>query len=61
MTLTQLIAAVRQRADFVNSQFVTDAELTSYINQSYFELYDLLIQKYGDRLGIQTCQLNGGL
>lgn len=48
MTLTQLIAAVRQRADFVNSQFVTDAELTSYINQSYFELYDLLIQKYGD-------------
>lgn len=48
MTLTQLITAVRQRADFVNSQFVTDAELTSYINQSYFELYDLLIQKYGD-------------
>lgn len=32
----------------VNSQFVTDAELNSYINQSYFELYDLLIQKYGD-------------
>jgi hypothetical protein len=48
MTLLQLRTAVRQRADMVNSQFVTDAELTSYINQSYFELYDVLIQKYGD-------------
>ena len=48
MTLAQLRAAVRQRADMVNSQFVTDAEVNSYINQSYFELYDLLIQKYGD-------------
>lgn len=32
----------------VNSQFVTDAELTGYVNNSYFELYDLLVQKYGD-------------
>lgn len=48
MTLAQLRTAARQRADQVNSQFVTDAELNSYINQSYFELYDLLIQKYGD-------------
>lgn len=48
MTLAQLRTAVRQRADMVNSTFVTDAELTSYVNQSYFELYDILIQKYGD-------------
>ena len=48
MTLSELRTAVRQRADMVNSQFVSDAELNSYINQSYFELYDLLIQKYGD-------------
>lgn len=48
MTLAELKTAVRQRADMVNSQFVTDNELKSYINQSYFELYDLLIQKYGD-------------
>ena len=48
MQLQDLIAASRQRADFVNSQFVTDSELTSYINQSYFELYDLLVSKYGD-------------
>lgn len=54
MTLTELITAVRQRADMVNSQFCTDAELTSYINQSYFELYDLLVQKYGDNYYVQT-------
>lgn len=48
MTLTDLILASRQRADMVNSTFVSDSELTSYINQSYFELYDLLVQKYGD-------------
>jgi len=48
MTLSQLRDAVRQRSDMVNSQFVSDAELNTYINQSYFELYDLLIQKYGN-------------
>ena len=48
MSLLDLRTATRQRADMVHSQFVTDAELNSYINQSGFELYDLLIQKYGD-------------
>lgn len=48
MTLTELITAARQRSDMVNNLFCTDAEFTSYINQSYFELYDLLVQKYGD-------------
>jgi hypothetical protein len=48
MTLLELRTATRQRADMVNSQFVSDSELNSYINQSYFELYDILIQKYGD-------------
>ena len=28
--------------------FVTDPELISYINQSYFELYDLLVTEYED-------------
>lgn len=48
MSLLELRTAVRQRADMVNSNFVSDSELTSYINQSLFELYDLLIQKYGN-------------
>lgn len=48
MTLPQLRTASRQRADMVNSTFVSDSELSSYINASYFELYDLLVQKYGN-------------
>jgi hypothetical protein len=32
----------------VNSTFISDAELNSYINASYYELYDLLVQKYGN-------------
>lgn len=48
MTLLNLRTAVRQRSDMVNDQFISDSELTSYINQSYFELYDILVQKYGD-------------
>lgn len=46
MTLLQLRDAVRQRSDMVNSTFVSDAELNSYINQSAFEFYDLLITVY---------------
>ena len=48
MNLAQLRTASRQRADMVNSTFISDAELSSYINASYFELYDLLVQKYGN-------------
>lgn len=47
-TLLELRTQARQRADMVNSQFVSDAELTSYINASYTELYDLLIAQYED-------------
>ena len=48
MTLPELRLATRQRAEMVNSQFVTDQEFNSYINASYYELYDLLVQKYGN-------------
>jgi hypothetical protein len=48
MNLGQLRTASRQRADMVNSTFISDAELNSYINASYYELYDLLVQKYGN-------------
>lgn len=47
-SLSQIRLAARQRADRVNSNFVTDAELNSYINQSMFELYDLLITVFED-------------
>lgn len=46
MSLLELRNAIRQRADMQNSQFISDIELNSYINQSYFELYDLLTTVY---------------
>ena len=48
MSLQQLGITCRQRADRLNSNFVTLPELNSYINQSMTELYDLLITIYED-------------
>lgn len=48
MSLGQVRLLSQQRADRVNSQFVTMPEWNSYINQSYFELYDLLVTLYED-------------
>lgn len=48
MTLGQLRLEAQQRADRVNSNFVTKTEWNSYINQSMLELYDLLITCYED-------------
>lgn len=48
MSLGELQTRCRQRADRLNSQFVTNSEVISYINQSQYELYDLLIDVYED-------------
>lgn len=48
MSLGQIRLAAMQRADRVNSNFVTMPEWNSYINQALFELYDLLITVYED-------------
>lgn len=54
MTLLELRTAVRQRADMQNqsgdytNSFIPDSELNSYVNQSYFELYDLLVAAYNE-------------
>lgn len=48
MTLGQLRLAAQQRADRVNSNFISTSEWNSYINQSYFELYDLLTTTFED-------------
>lgn len=47
-TLLILRTTARQEADMVNSTFVTDAEFNTYIASSQQELYDLLVQKYGN-------------
>lgn len=48
ITLAQLKEQARQRADMENSDFVSDSELTSYINASLAELHDLLIAAYNE-------------
>lgn len=47
-TLGSLRLQAQQRADRVNSNFVTKPEWNTYINQSALELYDLLITVYED-------------
>lgn len=45
VTLEELITRVRQRTDTVDSDFVTDEELTQLINTAYKELYGMLVTK----------------
>jgi uncharacterized protein YdcH (DUF465 family) len=42
----------QQRADLVNSPFITTPEWNTYINQSRYELYDILIQAYGNEYSV---------
>ena len=58
ITLANLRTEVRRRADMETSQFVKDAELNSYINQSIAELYDLLVQKFGNEYFFSTNTFN---
>lgn len=53
-TLSELRLLAQQYSDMVNSGFVTTAEWNSYLNLAYFELYDILIQKYGDDYFVTT-------
>ncbi len=48
ISLADLIVRCRQRADMLNTQFCTDAEITSYLTESLGELYDLIIQNAGN-------------
>jgi hypothetical protein len=47
-TLGEIRLAAQQRADRVNSAFVSKVEWNSYVNQAYHELYDLLVATYED-------------
>lgn len=48
ITLASLRDQVRQRADMQNSLFVTNSELDGYINNSYLELYDIIVSRFED-------------
>ena len=47
-TLVQLREMVRERSDQQSSDFITGPELTGYINNSYGELYDILVSRFED-------------
>lgn len=44
----ELILRAQQRADRINSQFVTETEWTAFAQLALYELYDLLITTYTD-------------
>jgi hypothetical protein len=48
LALGQVRLLSQQRADRVGSNFVTLPEWNSYINQSYFELFDILVTAFED-------------
>lgn len=48
MSLAAIRLAAQQRADRINSNFVTTQEWNSYINQALYELYDILVTIYED-------------
>lgn len=58
VTLGSMRTQARYKADMVNSTFVTDAEFNQYINNSIAELYDLLIQKFGNEYYLSTYDFN---
>ncbi len=45
VTLADLIVRVRDRADATYSTFVTDTEITRYLNESWRALYDIIIAR----------------
>jgi hypothetical protein len=59
VTLAQLRTRVRQRADMEESTFVSDSELTGYINASADELYDVLVGKFVDQYVAEAPLITG--
>ncbi len=53
-TVGNVILESLQRTNKENSQFYTPQELVSMCNQSYKELYDILIQKFGNDYYVAT-------
>jgi len=56
ITLAEIKTQCRQRADMEQSQFITDSELTTYINASIAELHDLLIGAYNEDYSMENVE-----
>lgn len=48
VTLTTLLTRVRERADMANSQFVTDARLTDWVNEAHAKLHGMVVDALGE-------------
>jgi hypothetical protein len=48
VTLLSLRTQARELSDMVNSTFVSDSEFNNYLDQSYAELYDILVSRFED-------------
>ncbi len=48
VTLTTLLSRARERADMINSQFVTDAKFTDWINEANQRLHGMLVEAMGE-------------
>lgn len=46
VTVASMITGARERADMLNTQFVTDTEIVSLIDQSYRKLYNEIINRF---------------
>lgn len=53
-TVGNLRLQCQQRCNFENNPFVTNQEWNSYINESYKELYDIIVQKFGSDYYVAT-------
>jgi hypothetical protein len=58
ITLAQLRAQVRKRADMEESQFIEDSELDFYINQSIKELHDILTDAFDSDYYLSSYEFN---
>ena len=60
-TLQTLLTLTRQEANLENNNFITDQELTTYLNNSLGEMDDIMVNTYEDyRLSIFQATLNSG-
>lgn len=53
-TVGNLRLQCQQRCNFENQPFITNQEWNSYINESYKELFDIIVQKFGSDYYVAT-------
>ena len=55
-TLTELTTQVRRRADMEDTLFVSDDEIQDYIQESYLDGYEIMIESSGPEAFMRTAQ-----